>query len=253
MEELLARGADIDYLVFTATRSDFLYTPGSKLAYLPYFKPDQLDQALKQYCDSTKLRPEVLKRIRCMSRYMHVQGFTHAEALARTDKSLYYLLLLSSMHKTHRGNLKKIPWFLMLRISSFLMPRPSSPSQQTAYQWRLQASQGLMMQCLTQYQQSVRSFFFARHKERAASFKRALEQASNHEEVVSLVNNQFSLLSGDNPYPQDEQKEKYQTSTTARGPDGFFKIVLNCHKRLNGAVDRRSVRDQGQLFGRKHV
>ena len=88
---------------------------------------------------------------------------------------------------------------------------------------------------LDQYQQSDWSFFYARHRERAVSFKRALERASNLEEMVSLVNNQFSLLSGDNPYPQDQQKEKYQTSTTAWRSDGFFKIVSNSHNRLIGA------------------
>ena len=235
-EALLGRGADIDKVVKRASMCGYLTKPQTQLAYLPYFKPDQLDLAIKQYCGSTKLRSEVLKRIGCMSRYMHVQGFTHAEALARTDKSLCFFLLASCMHGTLKGDIKKIPFTVMQHIGSFLAP--SSLSSANLNDWSLQETKGLMMKCLAQYQQSGWSFH-TRHRKRASSFKNALARTSKLTEMVSLVGKQFSLLSGDNPYEQNQQKEKYQTSTTARGSDGFSKIVARWHGRFNGSIEQQ--------------
>jgi hypothetical protein len=174
-----------------------------------------------------------------MSRYMHDDGLTHAEALARTDKSFYYFLLLSRMHRTQLGNFKKIPFFRMYLIGSFLAP--SSLSLADLSDWSLQALKGVLTQCLAQYQQSNWSFS-TRHRERAASFnkavagvKKSVAGVSSRDELPRLLKLQSLLLFGDNPYSQDQQHERYKVSTTTRRADGFFKIVSRWDKRFNGA------------------
>jgi hypothetical protein len=217
----------------------YLKNAQTQLAYLPYFKPDNLDWENNRYYDFlSKPTSEVLKRIRCMSRYMHDDGLTHAEALARTDKSFYYFLLLSRMHRTQLGNFKKIPFFRMYLIGSFLAP--SSLSLADLSDWSLQALKGVLTQCLAQYQQSDWSFS-TRHRERAASFKKAVAGVTSRDELPRLLKLQSLLLFGDNPYSQDQQNEKYQTSTTTRTSDSFPNIVSRWHKRLNGvSKDQKS-------------
>ena len=232
---------------------------GEQLSYFPYLKEANLWQSITHWCDLTsdgrlhwdelecddgtcdKLvydrRGAFHQRIRRMSRYIHEDKLTHAEALVRTDLTINYLLLWFGLSRDCSSLYGRLSDELIFEIYRYFIPK--TVSFYDLKHWSFEVQVGLLCGSLLRYQNSVWGPC-TRHRNRAGSLVAAVQKVESAEELESLVRNQHSLLSGSNPYPREGRDKEYQADCKV--------TLLSRYDRYNRLIKRWNARLLNQVF-----
>ena len=252
MSNFLELGADIDEVfrrseLLESVRSR-LCQSGEQLAFFPYFKEAVMRRAIVYWLDlSYDGRRHydngtggadcydwhgLHHRIRRMSRYIHEDKLTHAEALVRTDLTINYLLLWFGVSRSCSSLYGRLSKKLVFEIYRYFIPK--TVSVRDLKHWSLEVQVGLLCGSLSRYQNSVWGPC-TRHRNRAGSLAAAVRKVDSAEELKSLVGDQHSLLSGNNPYPREGRDKEYQADckvTLFRSHDRFNQLIERWNTRL---------------------